>query len=188
MAGKVFLLFISLMMIDVCVGQSCNCTDAQETVLNENLKNISIGEMRNFCVCSQFTWSASGYIVSLNEEYSITVPGTQTWIDYNHVTTADGYLNKWVKMICCDDQWLQMDQYLSSLRYPSGNWAQLICCLGRIDDITGCYPIGTGMDIIVSTIPGIAATTTTLDCYANDFYDFYNDNDGAVYVEITRTA
>ena len=101
---------------------SCDCSDALSSISIENAQNISIGETRTVCVCGSYEWSSSGYLIysNLNQSYSIYVLGNQYWEDYNHNTSYDGYINKWIKLICCNNQYESMDKYMNDgyLRYP----------------------------------------------------------------------
>eukprot|EP00483_Globobulimina_turgida_P000748 UN00748 len=171
---------------------SCECKDAFSSILTESASNISSGETRYFCVCSKYEWSSSGYLVYSGESYNFMVEGDQTWTDYNYNSTANGYTNKWIKLICCEDQWENMNNYIKSLRYPSyPRWAALICCLGRIEDPTdteSCFAINSNSTTkVIQNLPGLA-TSATIECYANDILEFYGDNAGAINVTITRNS
>ena len=190
MSAMLYIVFYYIFYINyiLTTDPSCECSGALSSILTENAKNLSIGNTGHFCVCGQYEWSSSGYLVYEGETYTLSVEGNQTWIDYNHVTTSLGYSNKWVKLICCEDQWLDMSQYESSRRYPSADWSALICCLGRIEDVQdteSCFEIGNSTTKSIQNLPGLESYAI-IECYANDIIDLYGDNDEAINVTITR--
>ena len=187
----VWILIIFYFPLNTLCDPSCSCNDALPSILTENAMNISIGDTHYFCVCSQYEWSSSGYLIKNGESYTFKVEGNQTWEDYHFNTTSFGYINKWMKLICCNDQWAPMDIHLQSIRYPSyPKWAALICCYGRIEDPTdtdSCFPVGNFTTKIIENLSQLT-TSITIECYANDIVDMYNDNYGALNVTITRNS
>ena len=201
MGQEVCYIYIFLIFIFSVFGYgdpdiSCDCSDAILSISESNAINISIGETRTFCVCGSYEWSSSGYLIysNLNQSYSIFVLGNQYWEDYNHNTSYNGYTNKWIKLICCDNQYESMDKYMDiGLRYPlKKRWASLICCYGKIQDLTDqidyCFSIdNSSINQIryITNLPQLISKTT-IECYANDILNMYGDNDGAINVTITR--
>ena len=187
MAASLVLTCLSLVSGD----SECACSDALSSVLSEDtLRLDSIGEIGYFCVCGKYEWSSSRFSVNEGEKYSFSVEGDQKWSDYNHLTSASGYSSKWMKLICCDEQWTNMRQHIGSLRYPSHPfWGALICCLGRTEDPTdteSCFAVNDEPKTkLIANLPG-NDQSTTIECYANDIANFYGDNDGALRVTIQR--
>lgn len=191
--SRCFVLVLLSYWLSLGASTNCTCEDALTASVIETAKNISVGESGEFCVCGSNDWSSSGYVVKEGESYTFEVEGDQTWTDYNHETTHLGYSNKWIKLMCCNDQWQDMSNYIGNLRFPSHPyWASLICCLGRIEDPTdtvSCFPILDSTSKVFSSIAGTAEdASTTIECYANDIVDFYGDNEGAINVKITRDS
>lgn len=188
MAAIITIIFDVLFLTQPISCDSCTCADASQSIRDSDLVILSISESKNVCVCSQYEWSDTGIKVALGHEYEFEVKGSQTWIDYQVTTSADGYTDKWIKLLCCDDQWLSLASFESQTRVPSANWAALSCCAGRSTvDSSSCFIIGQGpitkrIGVLASAEDGFSI----LACFANDLSGLYGDNAGALNVTITR--
>ena len=95
------LLFFTINILFILGSNGCSCETTLETVRDEDTQTMITGQTLHFCVCGRYPWSDSAIKVIANDIYLITVNGVQTWTDYNHITTADGYANKWIKFCLC---------------------------------------------------------------------------------------
>ena len=48
-----------------------------------------------------------------------------------------------LRLICCDDQWVDMEEFETDRRAPEANWNTLICCVGQQSPKEGgnCAPV-----------------------------------------------
>lgn len=144
---------------------------------------LKLNEKLSACVCGAQEWNDLTIGVTPNDSYSIQVLGEQKWWDYHFETTPSGYTNKWIRTICCDDQWVDMSHYEHARKIPGAPWASLGCCLDKKTEI--CQDVGVEGTLALDFEPTEQAVAT-VHCFANDVPHFYWDNYGAVVVNITR--
>lgn len=144
-----------------------------------------------YCVCGRYFRSEIPLDYTQGETYWLYVDWNNTWSDYHHEVSADGYDNKWLRLMCCDDQWQNMKAWEYKRRMADLNWGTLFCCWGDSNPQTSCIPrAGSGQkwrNGIVHTV-GEWAPGDTLKCFANDINQeyFYYDNDLALLLHILR--
>jgi hypothetical protein len=104
--------------------------------------------------------------------YGITAHGF--WTDWYVKTDAAGYENAMMKPF----------DHLK--RVPHAKWFALVCCIGtpaHNPSTELCSVIGTSGNL---SVPETAAPAQTAHCFANDAYEMYWNNYGALSVEFSK--
>ena len=104
--------------------------------------------------------------------YSITAHGA--WTDWYVHTDAAGYENAIMK------------PFDRLKRVPHARWFALVCCVGtpaRTPSMELCSVIGASGNL---SVPEATAPGQTAHCFANDAYEMYWNNYGALTVEVSK--
>lgn len=104
--------------------------------------------------------------------YSITAHGS--WTDWYIKTDAAGYENAIMK------------PFDRLKRMPHAKWFSLVCCIGapaRTPSTELCSVIGASGNL---SVPEATAQGQMVHCFANDAYEMYWNNHGALSVEVRK--
>jgi hypothetical protein len=156
-------------------------------------RRLEVGESAQVEVDSKLRFDFSGIVVEEGAQYCFRPDPAGKWKDKSIECDASGWpadLNRGHTVF----GWLQEKVLEShavglSRRVPQANWFEMVACIGASDK--AAIPIGHGQYV---ERPWRATVSGLLFFFANDArpsgfgHDFYENNDGAIDVTITRTA
>lgn len=174
-----------------CLTCICQEPDSFKFVELQHLRSLQVDETTWACACGGHQWSSLSVLVQQGQEYFLEVGKSEQWWDYQQESDCRGYDVKFIKLICCDDQWVDMEDFEPDRRAPEEKWNALICCIGRMSPKDGgnCAPITFNGTLTVHELHGFDEfNVPDIYCFANDVDHFHHDNDGAVNLTITRLA
>ncbi|XQE67054.1 hypothetical protein ACOAPY_00220 [Pseudomonas sp. P3C3] len=134
------------------------------------MEKLIVGQMREgITVNARLRWNATGLQVAPGESYRVQA-SSDLWHDAGIPATADGQDGNMIQRIF---KW--------TIRCKQARWFQLVGALGQSDE--QLFPLG--IDAQLKVPPGPEAELTL---FANDVLFMYGNNQGNIWVNITRIA
>lgn len=167
-----------------------------------SVDSSSVAPSTAFAVNASLRWNPTAFAVERGENYSVSVPGDQAWVDGFVKVDAAGYPAHYDAMSQC---WVAAGRcrpYLASrTRLRTARWFELVCGIGDfawlLQEVAGAtaryMPLREAAVSQTLFAVGLHATFTAnhtgeLVCFANDADHLYWNNQGTIHVVVERTS